>query len=237
MARDINAAGIELIRAHEGLRLRAYDDKQPKVRLKADTKIKGTLTIGIGHTGPDVKWNSVITEEEAIRLFRADIDEAEGQVESIVTVPLNDNEFAALVSFTFNCGPANLRKLVRTRLNKRNDRLATAQAFALYNLSNGQVMAGLVRRRADEAALFLLPAKGQGSATTAPAEVTPARTEGEKVATGAAAGGGALAVAVEAAKEASEWTWGLPATIGTGLLLAAVGVALWLWWRGRRAKA
>jgi len=188
MARDINAAGIELIRAHEGLRLRAYDDQQPKLRLKADTKIKGTLTIGIGHTGPDVKWNSVVTEEEAIRLFRADLDAAEGQVESGVTVPLNDNEFAALVSFTFNCGPGNLRKLVGTRLNRRNDRLATARAFALYTLSQGKVVPGLVRRRAEEAALFLLPAGGQGSATAAPAAVTPARSEGEKVATGAAAG-------------------------------------------------
>lgn len=246
MARDINKAGLEIVKEFEGLRLTAYDDLAPKRKLKKGDKIKGTLTIGYGHTGPDVFIGLVIDAREAERLLRQDIDEAEGDVERIVTVPLNENEFSALASFAFNCGAGNLRKLVAGRLNK-GDREATARAFALFNKSKGKVLAGLTRRRAAEAALFLKPvgAAARATATQTPDGVAP-RLSGDQKAAAGVAGGGVVAggaatlwdSAVGALKSTSEWTWGLPETLGSIVLAGAVLAALWFWWqRRRKAKA
>lgn len=239
MPRTINKAGLALIQAHEGLRLTAYDDLQPKKKLRPGDQLKGTLTIGYGHTGPDVAIGQVITKAEAAELLKADLREAEADVEGAIAVTMTDNEFAALVSLAFNIGGPNLRKSsVRRKLNA-GDRLGAAEAFKLWNKSKGQVLAGLVRRRAEEAALFLTPTHdARRTATATPDDVKAGMAEGDKVATGAAAGGGVIAAATTAAKEASEWTWGLPEYLGTAVLLLAVGAAVWLWWRRRRpAKA
>ena len=256
MARDLNRAGYELIRTHEGLRLLAYDDLQPKLKLTAQTKIKGTLTIGIGHTGSlaaigrdgAVAWNTRITEAEAEKLFRQDVDEAEGEVEGYITCELNENEFAALVSFTYNCGLRNLQKLAGRRLNRNGDRLATAEAMKLYVKDrHGKKQPGLVARRADECALFLRPtgAAARATATRTPDDVQPSASGAQKaqaaaVAGGVTVGGGATLWdrIVAGLKDVSEWTWGLPETIGTVVIVGAVGAAVWLWWRSRRrAKA
>src|SRR5262245_6586870 len=89
--RRTNDAGVALIKRYEGLSLKAY-------RCPA-----GALTIGYGHTG-DVEEGDVITEEAAEELLRQDLRVFETGVERFVTVKLNDNQFAALVSFVFNVG-------------------------------------------------------------------------------------------------------------------------------------
>lgn len=242
MARKINRAGLELIKSFEGLRLVAYDDLEPKRKLKPGDKLKGTLTIGHGHTGPDVFIGQKITAAEAEELLRIDLAEAEADVERSVTAETNDNEFSALVSFAFNCGAGNLKKLVAGRLNK-GDRAATARAFMLYNKSKGKEMPGLTRRRAAEAALFLKPvgAEARSTATTTPDDVKASMSGSEKATAGVAGGGiaagGAVSLwdsAVEAVKDNAEWTWSLPAKVGAAILAGAVLAAVWLWWKRRR---
>lgn len=132
--------GINLIKQFEGVRLTAY--KCPA----------GVYTIGYGHTR-GVKRGMKITEEEANAFLTADLLNSEKAVERYDSVyHWNQNEFDALVSFTFNCGAANLRSLLR---NGRRNRSQIAATLPLYRKAGGKVLKGLERRRAAEKALFL----------------------------------------------------------------------------------
>lgn len=132
--------GINLIKEFEGLRLTAY--KCPA----------GVYTIGYGHTR-GVKRGMKITEEEASAYLTADLRNSEKAVEGYDSLyHWNQNEFDALVSFTFNCGAANLRALLR---NGRRNRSQIAATLPLYRKAGGKVLKGLERRRAAEKALFL----------------------------------------------------------------------------------
>lgn len=132
--------GINLIKQFEGIRLTAY--KCPA----------GVYTIGYGHTR-GVKRGMKITEEEASAYLTADLLNSEKAVERYDSVyHWNQNEYDALVSFTFNCGAANLRSLLR---NGRRNRSQIAATLPLYRKAGGKVLKGLERRRAAEKALFL----------------------------------------------------------------------------------
>ena len=132
--------GINLIKQFEGVRLTAY--KCPA----------GVYTIGYGHTR-GVTRGMKITEEEASAYLTADLRNSEKAVERYDSVyHWNQNEFDALVSFTFNCGAANLRSLLR---NGRRNRSQIAETLPLYRKAGGKVLKGLERRRAAEKALFL----------------------------------------------------------------------------------
>lgn len=111
-------------------------------------------TCGYGTT-KGVRMGMVWTEEYATQRMMEDLAEAAAFVDQIVKVPINENERGALILFTNNCGPGNLKNLAK-RLNK-GKRAETAQAFHLYNKAQGIVLGGLVSRRAREAALFLKP--------------------------------------------------------------------------------
>ena len=132
--------GINLIKQFEGVRLTAY--KCPA----------GVYTIGYGHTR-GVQRGMKITEEEASAYLTADLLNSEKAVERYDSVyHWNQNEFDALVSFTFNCGATNLRALLR---NGRRNRSQIAETLPLYRKAGGKVLKGLERRRAAEKALFL----------------------------------------------------------------------------------
>ena len=132
--------GINLIKQFEGVRLTAY--KCPA----------GVYTIGYGHTR-GVTRGMKITEEEASAFLAADLRNSEKAVERYDSVyHWNQNEFDALVSFTFNCGATNLRALLR---NGRRNRSQIAETLPLYRKAGGKVLKGLERRRAAEKALFL----------------------------------------------------------------------------------
>ena len=132
--------GINLIKQFEGVRLTAY--KCPA----------GVYTIGYGHTR-GVKRGMRITEEEASAYLTADLLNSEKAVERYDSVyHWNQNKYDALVSFTFNCGAANLRSLLR---NGRRNRSHIAETLPLYRKAGGKVLKGLERRRAAEKALFL----------------------------------------------------------------------------------
>lgn len=201
MPRETCAEGIALIREFEGLRLLAYDDMQPSKRLQPGDKVVGTLTIGVGRTR-GVEIGDTCTEEQAIAWLHEDLDEAEGAVERYVRVPLNDNEFAALVSWTFNLGAGALAGSTLLRKLNAGDRAGAAAEFARWNKAGGKVLPGLVRRRAAEAALFLEPVGGLAASgpTTTPEKVQrpPTAAEVGKVGSGVATGAGAALAATGA---------------------------------------
>ena len=101
-------AEIANIKTVEGFKANAYDDKQPNVVLTASTPILGTLTIGYGFTSKviaDLKWDSTITEPQADTTLRNSIKNTfEALVKNVISVPLRQEEFDALVSITYNSG-------------------------------------------------------------------------------------------------------------------------------------
>lgn len=140
-------AAYELIKAHEGLRLNAYRDPV------------GIWTIGYGHTNKDVHAGKSITVYQALELLELDMAKAAAAVNRRVKVPLNQGQFDALVSFTFNLGEGRLAG--STLLQKLNlcDYAAAANELLRWNKGtvNGRkvTLRGLTKRREAEKALFL----------------------------------------------------------------------------------
>lgn len=132
-----SSKGIALIKSFEGCRLQAYRDSV------------GVLTIGYGHTG-GVKAGRVISQGFAEELLKADLTKFERNVAKYTPFVMNQNQFDALVSFAFNCGAGNLKKLVSGRTPAQ-----VAAKIPEYNKAGGRVLAGLTRRRQAERALFL----------------------------------------------------------------------------------
>lgn len=141
----INQAGIDLIKHFEGLRLEAYKD------------VAGVLTIGYGHTGPDVLPNTVLSNEDAAdALLRQDLSKIEAAIKPLIKQSLNDNQFSALVSFAFNLGIGALKSSTLLRvLNVGNN---PTTEFLRWNKAkvNGvtQEIKGLTKRRQAEADLY-----------------------------------------------------------------------------------
>jgi len=143
----INERGLDVIRKSEGLRLKSY-------------YLAGQWLIGYGHAGT-AGPNMAITRADADRLLILDVKEAERAVRELVAVPINENEFSALVSLAYNMGSGAFAKTeVLARLNA-GDRRGSANAFlhiiAADIKGERVVLASLKRRRAAERALFLAP--------------------------------------------------------------------------------
>lgn len=143
--------GIKLITKWEGLELEAYYDSS------------GVLTIGYGHTNNapsgnlyPVYENQTISQEIAIKYLKADLEELEIQIRNVLSANISQNQFDALVSFTYNLGIGTLSRsdlLVYT--NDYKYQLAANQ-FDLYVYdSNRNKLQGLVNRRSDEKSLYL----------------------------------------------------------------------------------
>ena len=148
--REIGKPGLDLIKEFEGLRLTAYKP----------VAAEPFYTIGYGRYGPDVKPGMTITEAQAEAYLRQDVKQAEQSVNSSyycpVTAQLTQNQFDALVSFTYNCGAGSLKQLCRDSRTTRQ----IAEHILAYNKDvNGKVLQGLVRRRNAELALFNTPDK------------------------------------------------------------------------------
>ena len=138
----ISEKGLELIKTFEGCKLTAYKDTS------------GVLTIGYGHT-KGVKSSDKITQTKADEFLNEDVANSEKSVNNLLKrYKFNQNEFDALVSFTFNCGSGNLLKLVK---NGKRNKGQIADAILLYNKSGGQVLSGLNKRRKAERQLFCEP--------------------------------------------------------------------------------
>ena len=135
--------GLELIKEFEELRLEPYLDPV------------GIPTIGWGHTKDVSMFMGAISVEKAEQYLKEDLADAEKGVNGFVDVGLNQNQFDALVSFTFNVGVGNLR--VSTLLRKINsgDFLGASNEFKRWVFAKGRRLKGLERRRLMEAELWL----------------------------------------------------------------------------------
>ena len=142
MSFTTSQAGIDLITSFEGCRLTAYQDSV------------GVWTIGYGHTS-GVYQGMTITEEEAIAFLRQDLKTGENAVNSNVTYGINQNQFDALVSFTFNVGTGNFTSSTLLKKLNAGDVNGAANEFDRWIYAGGQVLEGLVRRRAAEKQMFL----------------------------------------------------------------------------------
>lgn len=117
----------------------------------------GVLTIGYGHTGPDVRVGQIINEEQATELLLKDISVAEDAVnKATVSARLTQRQFDALVSFTYNCGSARLRSstLLKKVIGNPNNANGIAAEFAKWRLAGGKPLLGLMRRRVVEASWY-----------------------------------------------------------------------------------
>ena len=141
MSRQINDAGLKTIIEFEGLELRAYRDAA------------GILTIGYGHTGPDVQEKQVITKERAVELLKEDLNYWQKTV-GYHFPNLLDNQFSALVSLCYNVGSLPLIMTLGKKL-RAGDIQGAANEFLRWNRAGGKVLEGLRRRRRAERELFL----------------------------------------------------------------------------------
>lgn len=141
--------GLTLIKKYEGFFAKPYLDPI------------GIPTIGYGATYYPVTRKKVtmkdnsLTEKEASELLINQLSEYENSIKILTKKPINQNQFDALVSFTYNLGAANLSKstlLKKLNINP-NDKTISVE-FLKWNRAGGKVFNGLTKRRKDEAALY-----------------------------------------------------------------------------------
>lgn len=154
--KSLGAAGLALIKSFEGCRLKAYKP----------VPTEKYWTIGWGHYGADVTEGMTITQAQADALL---VQDCAGSVAAVnnkklcpITETLNQDQFDALVSFTFNCGTGGLQTLCKNRTAAE-----IAEKMLLYNKGGGKVLPGLVRRRKAEQELFNKGIANSATTTTA----------------------------------------------------------------------
>ena len=149
--RQVNKAGIDLIKSFEGLFLKPY-----LCPAKVPTIGYGTIKYPNGKAV--TLKDSAITEPIAAEYLMYEVEEKSSAVERMTKVPLNDNEYAALVSFAYNVGWQALEKSTLMKLlNAGTDRAAVADQFLRWDKAGGKQLPGLTRRRQAERSLFLQP--------------------------------------------------------------------------------
>jgi lysozyme len=138
-----DTSGLQLTQNSESCSLTAYWDATGQV-----------WTIGWGHTGPDVYQGQVIDQATADQLLLDDIAGAVATVNRLVSVPLTQTQFDALVDFVYNVGSSNFEQsTLLADINSGNFGDVGYQ-LSRWNHSGGRVLAGLSTRRANEAAEF-----------------------------------------------------------------------------------
>ncbi|MBI1392219.1 MAG: glycoside hydrolase family protein [Alphaproteobacteria bacterium] len=154
--------GLNLIKGYEGLRMSAYYTPAEE------------WTVGYGHTST-ARHGMSVSESDADRLLREDVTPIEQVIAETVRAPLNQNEHDALVSLIFNIGSENWKRSTALRKLNEGDKLSAASAFEMWNKArvNGELVTldGLIRRRAAEKSLFLMPT--DASLVVPSADVTP----------------------------------------------------------------
>jgi lysozyme len=171
--------GAALVKSFETLELEAYPDPgSPLGRACAarglpmrdyrkvdgwENLFGGPWTIGWGHTGKDVHPGLVWTEQQAEEAFIKDTDSALKGVNAVLTVKLSQEQFDAVASLVFNIGAGAFARSTILRLLNQRRFLEAAEQFPRWNKSQGQVLNGLVRRRAAERELFLSGTDQTGS--------------------------------------------------------------------------
>lgn len=180
MTRKINDNGLTLIKSFEGCRLEAYPDPASPLAIEQRKTLNARRagwenlsgdpwTIGWGSTGidtfnlrpdgkpgqigPGTKW----TQQQADERKAKDLEKFCADVNKLLKVQVNDNQFAALVSFAYNAGTGNLRSSTLLRLVNQCKFAEASEEFMRWTKAQGKELPGLVRRREAEKRLFLTP--------------------------------------------------------------------------------
>ena len=180
MRHDLSDEGALLIKHFEDCELEAYPDPGSALgrecrRRRIDITDYATIpgweamsgapwTIGWGHTGADVRPGTHCTQTEADAMFDADVSRFVDDVNTLLgDVSVDQNQFDALVSFAYNVGPdidsddiaEGLGDSTLLKKLRAGDAAGAADEFPKWNKAQGQVLAGLVRRRATERSMFI----------------------------------------------------------------------------------
>jgi lysozyme len=164
---QVGKTGLAFLKEREGLRLQAYDDATGKPLARGD-KVIGTVTIGYGHTAPDLYAGMKISQAEAERLLLADVEKAAAAVRRHVYVGLSQSQFDALVSFVYNVGVSAFAKSTLVELLNQGQFEAVPRQLSRWDKetvlttdpATGKAKRvkrqnpGLVKRRALEIALW-----------------------------------------------------------------------------------
>lgn len=142
--KDWQPIDTSLEEAFEGCRLTAYPDPATG---------GAPWTIGYGHT-KDVNEGDTCTKAQAVAWLKEDVQWALAEVHRDVKVTLTDEELAALVDFVFNVGGTNFLHSTLLRKLNNGDHEGAAEEFEKWDMAAGKHMAGLLRRRQAEAAMF-----------------------------------------------------------------------------------
>ncbi len=143
MGLQLSPTGVGLIQLFEHCRLESYQDQH------------GIWTIGWGHTGPEVVEGLVWTGQQCDDAFRADVKAAVAANDHVLPETVTQNQFDALVSFTFNVGIGAEAHSTMLKLILAGDMQGAAEEFPKWDHVNGKPNDGLLHRRLAEQALFL----------------------------------------------------------------------------------
>jgi lysozyme len=135
----VSASGIQFIKDHEGLSLVAYPDANG-------------YSIGYGHYG--AVPGQVITQGQADSFLKSDIATVENVLNATM-INLSQNQFDALADFIYNVGQGNFQNSTLLKKLKAGNYIDAVNELGKWIYSNGQQLPALIKRRADEAALFL----------------------------------------------------------------------------------
>lgn len=118
----------------------------------------GYPTIGYGHLITEAnkeRFLDGVDEDEALELLRSDVGKAERTVLRLITVPLTQGQFDALVSFTFNLGSGALQRSTLRRKVNREEHHDVPAEFMKWVWADGRKLKGLVKRRAAEVKMYV----------------------------------------------------------------------------------
>lgn len=159
MAMHVGQRGKNLFKEWEGLVTHEYLDSggAPTIGighlLTRSERTSGKITLG----GQGLDYRNGFTEQQCWDLLNQDLSGSEAVVNEAVKVPLNQNQFDALVSFVFNVGDGAFRSSTLLRLLNQGQHDQVPSQLKRWNMDNGHVVQGLVNRRAKEIALWNTP--------------------------------------------------------------------------------
>lgn len=143
----LDTNGYKLIQGFEGLKLTAYQDSA------------GIWTIGYGNItyedGKRVQKGDSITQEKADLLFKYYANKFASQVDSLITKPISQNQFNALVSLAYNIGIGALQKsTILKKVNNNPKDASIKDEFMKWVNAGGKKIQGLINRREKEYKLY-----------------------------------------------------------------------------------
>ena len=238
----VSARGRAIIKQFEGFRADAYQD------------VVGVWTIGYGFTRGVKPGQHMTLQQAEARLITELLGYEQAVLGACILEP-NQNQLDAMCSLAWNIGIAGFLKSTVLKCHNRGDTQSASRAFGLWNKAGGREWAGLTRRRAAEAALYLEPVPGvvqrivegaipsaEASKVPPPVQAMPQQVDPESSMSGsainrAATVAGTTAATVGAVSQIKTSVGELQSWLVPMLCLAVVGLAgyiVWQRWQQRK---